>query len=85
MCIMHVCVMHAFRWSEDTCKYMHQFIRIMVGYKRREERLVKYGETGVAEPLLRKTPSLSINQPRSGGFLARLPSRALWDLRTVYQ
>ena len=50
----------------------------------REERLTKYGETGRAEPLLRKTPSLSINQSRSGGFPARLPSRALWDLWTVW-
>ena len=52
----------------------------MVGYRRREESLAKYGETGVAEPLLRKTPSLSINQPGSGGFPARWQSHsyALW-------
>ena len=37
---------------------MHQFIRIMVRHRRREESLAKYGETGVAEPLLRKTQSL---------------------------
>ena len=66
---------------------MHQFISIIVGYGRGdEERLANYGETGVAEPLFRKTPSLSINQPGSGGFPARWQSHsyALWVLRTVW-
>ena len=56
----------------------------MVGYRRREESLAKYGETGVAEPLLRKNKVSFQSAPGSGGFPARLPSHALWDLWTVW-